>query len=169
MDDDSPLCPLTRRHAIAVMVARGTVLVAALAGAGETQAAGGWVPVGKVAAFPVGAPRKVRLPDGRAVFILRPTRGAWTALTAACTHKGVEIAWAARQKRFVCPAHGASFTAEGRVVDGPAKAPLTPLPLRLAGGQLQVDTGKAPAAPRRRRGDDDEGDEHEGRKRRDDD
>jgi len=50
-------------------------------------------------------------------FVVRDSGGLY-ALTARCTHDGVTIS--AESSDFYCPAHGATFTFNGTVTNGPA-------------------------------------------------
>jgi cytochrome b6-f complex iron-sulfur subunit len=54
-------------------------------------------------------------------FVVRDSGGLY-ALTARCTHDGVTIS--AESSDFYCPAHGATFTFDGTVTQGPAFNPL---------------------------------------------
>jgi cytochrome b6-f complex iron-sulfur subunit len=47
------------------------------------------------------------------------------ALSAACTHQGCDVQYQAAKDRFYCPCHGSVFADDGRVVQGPARRPLT--------------------------------------------
>lgn len=63
------------------------------------------------------------------------------AYSAVCTHAGCEVkAYLANEQRLYCDCHESRFDAhdDGRVVDGPAPRRLPALPLRVAGGRLEV-------------------------------
>ncbi len=47
--------------------------------------------------------------------------------TAVCPHLGAILKWNAEEKSFDCPAHGSRFTADGKVINGPATADLKKL------------------------------------------
>ncbi|GMV12344.1 MAG: iron-sulfur protein [Polyangiaceae bacterium] len=55
------------------------------------------------------------------VFVKRDAQGL-RAMSAACTHLGCTVR--RREGGFVCPCHGSRYDEEGRVVGGPAPAPL---------------------------------------------
>jgi glycine/D-amino acid oxidase-like deaminating enzyme/nitrite reductase/ring-hydroxylating ferredoxin subunit len=46
------------------------------------------------------------------------------ACTAVCPHLGAILQWNADEKTFDCPMHGSRFTAEGKVINGPASSDL---------------------------------------------
>jgi cytochrome b6-f complex iron-sulfur subunit len=60
------------------------------------------------------------------------------AVNTMCTHKGCTVAWKADQKAFVCPCHGAKFSASGTVTNGPAEKPLTPYKVKVTGDKIMV-------------------------------
>lgn len=67
--------------------------------------------------------------DERAgVFVRRDAHGL-SAMSAACTHLGCTVR--RRQGGFVCPCHGSRYDEQGRVVGGPAPAPLPHYQLEL--------------------------------------
>ena len=47
--------------------------------------------------------------------------------TAVCPHFGCIVQWNQVDQTFNCPCHGAGFTKEGKVIQGPATTDLTPL------------------------------------------
>jgi rieske iron-sulfur protein len=77
------------------------------------------------------------------------------AYTAVCTHQGCWVTdWLAKEQLLHCPCHGSRYDPrrDGNVVLGPAPRALPALPLRLAGGRLEVAAsfadrigGEAPA------------------------
>ena len=60
------------------------------------------------------------------------------AVNPTCTHKGCTVAWKAADKAFVCPCHDAEFTANGAVLEGPAKKPLQTYAVKIENGQVLV-------------------------------
>lgn len=157
-NDEISGCDITRRHALQIAVKGGLVFVAACLSSGEANAAS-WEQVGKVGQFTVGVPRRVALAKGQIVFVVRPDKTHWLALSARCTHKGGEVHWEAKQRRFVCPLHGATFAATGKDPQGAAGTPLATYPLQLKGAIVQVDSAKASAIPPKRRERDDDDDD----------
>jgi nitrite reductase/ring-hydroxylating ferredoxin subunit len=62
---------------------------------------------------------------------------AYVALTAICTHQTCTITGFASQT-YVCPCHGSTFDVNGRVLGGPAPAPLRQYPTQFANGVLTI-------------------------------
>jgi Rieske Fe-S protein len=71
------------------------------------------------------------------VLVAHAPGGAFTALSTACTHQACEVTAFASQA-FVCPCHGSEFDVDGRVVRGPATAPLRQYTTQLAGDVLTI-------------------------------
>ncbi len=65
--------------------------------------------------------------DGQRVAVYRDEHGNVTRLSAACTHMGCHVDWNEAERTWDCPCHGSRFTAEGRVIAGPAEKALTRL------------------------------------------
>ena len=136
-------CEVTRRDALKVMVASGFVLVGLMLGV-DADAAPTWVKAGPVADFEVGVPKKVTLPGKQVVFIVQKDKKTYTAVSAVCTHKGKEINWDAATKRYVCPAHGATFDIDGKDPKTPAMEPLATATAKVQGKDVVVDAEKLP-------------------------
>jgi Rieske Fe-S protein len=70
----------------------------------------------------VGSASLVRSSQG--LFLVARTGDAsFTALTSTCTHQTCTIT-GFDAGDYICPCHGSRFTTSGRVVNGPASAPL---------------------------------------------
>ncbi|GER89288.1 hypothetical protein KDW_34500 [Dictyobacter vulcani] len=71
--------------------------------------------------------------DQQASLLVRLPAGTFVAYEKACTHEGVKVNYDPATKMFVCPAHGAIFDPAngGRVVQGPADAPLPPVKVNV--------------------------------------
>jgi glycine/D-amino acid oxidase-like deaminating enzyme/nitrite reductase/ring-hydroxylating ferredoxin subunit len=54
----------------------------------------------------------------------RDEAGQLTVRSAICTHLGCVVDWNAAEKTWDCPCHGSRFAVDGRVINGPAVAPL---------------------------------------------
>jgi len=70
----------------------------------------------------VGGAALVRSSSGL-LLVARTGDQAFTALTSTCTHQTCTIS-GFDGTDYVCPCHGSRFTTSGRVVNGPAAAPL---------------------------------------------
>jgi len=64
------------------------------------------------------------------------------ALYWKCKHLGCTVPWNEAEGQFHCPCHGSLYDRHGRVVGGPAPAPLDLMQITVAGDQVTVDTGK---------------------------
>ena len=72
------------------------------------------------------------------VIVAKTNAGDYIAVSAACTHEGVNVQFQSSSNRFHCPAHGANFTTTGTVQNGPANSPLTQYKTSLSGNTLRV-------------------------------
>ncbi|PYR74106.1 MAG: hypothetical protein DMF87_23795 [Acidobacteria bacterium] len=70
----------------------------------------------------VGGAVMVRASSG-AFLVARTAQESFSALTTICTHETCTIT-GFDNTNFVCPCHGSRFSPTGRVVNGPANAPL---------------------------------------------
>ena len=61
--------------------------------------------------------------SGGAFLVARTAQDSFSALTTVCTHETCTIT-GFDNTNFVCPCHGSRFSTTGRVVNGPASAPL---------------------------------------------
>jgi thiosulfate dehydrogenase (quinone) large subunit len=68
---------------------------------------------------------------GDPAIIVRLASGKYVAYDATCTHQGCPVGWDSRDQVFLCPCHGAAFDPanNGAVLGGPARRPLTKLPI----------------------------------------
>jgi len=62
----------------------------------------------------------------RQVAVHRDGAGKLHAVSARCTHLGCIVAWNNAERSWDCPCHGSRFGVDGRVLQGPAVAPLEP-------------------------------------------
>lgn len=63
------------------------------------------------------------------------------AVNPVCTHRGCTVEWKTDQKSFVCPCHDATFSAEGKVLKGPAEKPLPTYLAKIEGDSVLVKKG----------------------------
>jgi glycine/D-amino acid oxidase-like deaminating enzyme/nitrite reductase/ring-hydroxylating ferredoxin subunit len=64
---------------------------------------------------------------GQKVAVYRDQRGAVTKCSAVCTHMACLVDWNAAEQTWDCPCHGSRFKPDGKVISGPAEAPLPPI------------------------------------------
>jgi len=64
--------------------------------------------------------------------------GSFIALTSVCTHSNCDRNWTFASNRFTCTCHGSVFDPTGRVLNGPATAPLTQFTTQVTGTTLVV-------------------------------
>lgn len=171
-DDPESSSRIGRRELLKTAVSTGFVLALPMLGEPGQAAAGGWVPVGTAEQFKAGAPKRVVLPGGRVAFVTRVDGTRLSALSARCPHQGCEVGWDSRKKQFLCPCHGATFSAGGRNISGPARQPLDALPVTQQGKQVVVNIAALPAAgkghetgehEKREKDEDERGERHEGK------
>lgn len=112
-------------------------------GAGGTTSSSPGMVVGKVSEFPIGS---FNIADGLC-FVGHDSNGLF-AMSMQCTHKGCTVGISGDQ--LLCPCHGARFTRDGSVVNGPATLPLPHLALYVdASGNVSVDKYTVVAASTR--------------------
>jgi cytochrome b6-f complex iron-sulfur subunit len=70
-------------------------------------------------------------------LVAHTAQNTFSALTATCTHQICTITGFSNSD-FVCPCHGSTFETSGRVVAGPAPAPLHQYPVQFANGVLTI-------------------------------
>jgi glycine/D-amino acid oxidase-like deaminating enzyme/nitrite reductase/ring-hydroxylating ferredoxin subunit len=62
--------------------------------------------------------------NGEPVAAYRNDRGELMVVSGRCTHMGCGLKWNAAETSWDCPCHGSRFTPDGKVLEGPAIAPL---------------------------------------------
>jgi glycine/D-amino acid oxidase-like deaminating enzyme/Rieske Fe-S protein len=75
---------------------------------------------------------KVIRQDGQWIACAKDQRGNVHAVSATCTHMGCLVHWNGAERTWDCPCHGSRFTADGKVIGGPAETPLEPVEVREA-------------------------------------
>ncbi len=71
------------------------------------------------------------------LLVMHIAADQFVALNAICTHQTCTINGIHNQQ-FVCPCHGSTFDSSGRVLGGPAPAPLRSYPTQYLGGSLTI-------------------------------
>lgn len=70
-------------------------------------------------------------------LVARTAQNSFVALGATCTHQACTITGFGSQT-YVCPCHGSTFDINGRVLSGPAPAPLPQYPTQFSNGVLTI-------------------------------
>jgi glycine/D-amino acid oxidase-like deaminating enzyme/nitrite reductase/ring-hydroxylating ferredoxin subunit len=65
--------------------------------------------------------------NGKPVACYRDADGRLHRRSAVCTHLGCIVSWNPTEKTWDCPCHGSRFGVDGRVLNGPAISPLSPV------------------------------------------
>lgn len=104
------------------------------AAAPSSSAAASGKSLAKLSDIKVGEAISARGPDGGDIIITRPTDTTVAAYSATCTHEGCTVIPAG--KELDCPCHGSLFDLKGAVLRGPARAPLDPVKVSLAGDDV---------------------------------
>jgi cytochrome b6-f complex iron-sulfur subunit len=60
------------------------------------------------------------------------------AVNPTCTHKGCTVEWKQTEKAFVCPCHGAKYSAQGKVLKEPAEKSLQTYEAKIQGDAVLV-------------------------------
>ncbi len=113
---------------------------------------GSKITAGELAQFPEGS--VTRNAEGRfwLVHLLPEDGGGFMALYWKCVHLGCTVPWAPGDDGiyggrvykgiFKCPCHGSQYVYTGQNFAGPAPRPLDIMEVTVAGGKVQVNTGK---------------------------
>ena len=75
--------------------------------------------------------------SGGSFLVSRTAQDTFTALTSTCTHEACTIT-GFDNTNYVCPCHGSMFTTAGRVVMGPASAPLRTFATQFSNNVLTI-------------------------------
>lgn len=62
--------------------------------------------------------------DGEKLAVFKDENNTIRAVSAVCTHMKCIVHWNCSEKTWDCPCHGSRFTADGKVIEGPAIADL---------------------------------------------
>lgn len=74
----------------------------------------------------------------KGVIIAKTNTGSFIAVAATCTHEGTNVTYQAANNRFHCNNHGANFSSNGAVQNGPANTALQQYNTELTGTTLRI-------------------------------
>ncbi len=94
----------------------------------------------RLSEIPAGEGRIVEL-DGRKHAVYRSLENRFTLLSPVCPHMRCHVRWNSAESTWDCPCHGSRFRCDGRVIEGPALAPLEPR------GSISGSEGRRPVVP----------------------
>jgi cytochrome b6-f complex iron-sulfur subunit len=77
--------------------------------------------------------------SGGAFLVARTAQESFSALTTICTHATCTIT-GFDSTNYVCPCHGSRFSTTGRVVNGPANAPLRSFATSFSNNVLTISS-----------------------------
>lgn len=72
------------------------------------------------------------------MIIIRTGTSQYVALSKVCTHQGCTVGYSASAKQIACPCHGARYSLDGTVLNGPANRPLTKYTVTLNNNTLTI-------------------------------
>jgi Rieske Fe-S protein len=75
--------------------------------------------------------------SGGTFLVARTGQDSFSALTTICTHQTCTIT-GFDSTNYVCPCHGSRFTTTGRVINGPASAPLRSFAAQFSNNVLTI-------------------------------
>jgi glycine/D-amino acid oxidase-like deaminating enzyme/nitrite reductase/ring-hydroxylating ferredoxin subunit len=97
-----------------------------------SQFVGKWFATERLEEFSSLAPDegKVVKLNNETMALYKDEHGSLHAVNPACTHMKCSVAWNAAEKSWDCPCHGARYSVEGEVLNGPADTNLELIELR---------------------------------------
>lgn len=72
------------------------------------------------------------------MIIIRTGDSQYVALSKICTHQGCTVGYSSSIKEIACPCHGARYSLDGAVLQGPAQLPLTKYNVTVANNTLTI-------------------------------
>lgn len=86
-----------------------------------------------------GTAQTFTFPDGEPGLLFMTASGQSGAVSAKCTHAGCTVEWNVPNNAKLplrCPCHESHFSLDGKVLGGPAKAPLTRYAITVNGEEV---------------------------------
>ena len=128
---------LDRSRAVSVITGGGTPTPSPTPGASATPTATPSASAPTAGTVISGAPslaagQALNFSAGGTEAVLVKDGSTYRAFERACTHQGTSVDWQAGSGDFLCPNHGARFSATGQVTMGPANTPLRAIEVSVA-------------------------------------
>ncbi len=115
----------------------------------KTSDAGDWVEVADLSQLKVGSPQEIvysrkrqdgwrKVVEKASTWLVRTDQNKVVAYNPSCTHLGCAYHWENSAMQFICPCHGSAFSADGKVLKGPAPRNLDRYMSRIDGNKVLV-------------------------------
>ena len=142
-------CSINRRDFLQTLA--GAIGVTLLTGCGngdqttadepaKAEAVGAEFKIPKAGNLKAGQAQAFLFPDGKPGLAWVSQDENFHAISTFCTHAGCTVALA--EKEFACPCHGSRFDLKGKVLQGPATAPLAQYQARKGGADVLIQIQK---------------------------
>jgi thiosulfate dehydrogenase [quinone] large subunit len=90
-------------------------------------------------AVSVGSAKQVKDPkNGDPAWVLQLSAGQFSAFSAICPHQQCTVGFVSPSEGFACPCHGSRFSADGKLLQGPATRGLTAIPVTVTDGAVRL-------------------------------
>jgi menaquinol-cytochrome c reductase iron-sulfur subunit len=151
--------PSRRKFYIIIINALGAAITAAFAVPAalyllvkpKNAEGGDWVEVADVNQLKIGKPEEIRynrkrtdgwqkLVEKATTWVVRTDQNKVVAFTPSCTHLGCAYHWDEANTHFVCPCHTSMFSADGKVLQGPAPRSLDRYISKVEAGKVLIGT-----------------------------
>lgn len=78
---------------------------------------------------------------GEKVLFIRDAKDSVRAVNPVCTHQECLVGYAPEKGKIACSCHGSHFELSGKVLNGPATAPLKAYPAKLEKDRIIITIG----------------------------
>ena len=103
--------------------------------AGDAGSPAAAKPLAVLADLKIGSSVAAKTSDGRNLLMTRTSQSTVVAFSAICTHQGCTVE--PDGAKLACPCHGSVYdAATGKVIGGPAPAPLHPVAVTVQNGDV---------------------------------
>ena len=112
-----------------------------------TQSTGSKGSIANANSLKVGSPVYFEYPAGYPNMLMKNSDGSLTAVSLLCTHVCCTCQYVPSSKVIACPCHGSVFDTTGKVLQGPASAPLPTVTLNVDSSGDVFPTGISNPGP----------------------